>query len=49
MLARDMLAGSTLNINEIAALTGLVSYVNFYKAFLKREGMSPGEYRARCE
>lgn len=45
-LSREMLLSSTLSMNEIADLSGFNNYVNFYKAFVKKEKMSPGEYRA---
>ena len=45
--ARGMLKEDSLSISEIAAAVGFFDASHFSKAFLKKYGTSPGEYRKR--
>ena len=44
-LAKNLLISSELSYAEIAAESGFGSYVNLYKAFVKSENCSPGDFR----
>ena len=46
-LAKNLLISSNLSTAEIAEECGFVTYVNFYKAFIKREGCAPNEFKSR--
>lgn len=43
--AKMLLRDSTLPISNVAQKTGYTDYVNFYKDFVKREGITPTDYR----
>ncbi len=43
--AKMLLCDSSLPISIIAQKTGYTDYVNFYKDFVKREGITPTDYR----
>lgn len=43
--AKMLLRDSTLPVSLIAAKTGYTDYINFYKDFVKRENITPSEYR----
>lgn len=45
--ATALLTGTTLSIEEIAAMLGFASSSNFYKAFKEEYGMTPREWMAR--
>ena len=45
--AKMLLCDSVFSITAIAQKTGYTDYVNFYKDFTKREGITPTEYRKR--
>lgn len=45
--AKSRLTESTLPISVIAEQTGYTDYVNFYKDFVKREGITPTQYRKK--
>jgi AraC-like DNA-binding protein len=47
LAVKGLLMTSNLSLEEIADQTGFDTYINLYKAFLKREGVSPGEFRRR--
>lgn len=47
LAAKGLLISSCLSIDEVAVKCGFDTYVNMYKAFVGREGISPGEYRKR--
>lgn len=44
-LAKNLLLTSSLSIDEIAYSVGFENYINLYKAFRKKVGISPGEFR----
>lgn len=46
-LAKNLLISSNMSTAEIAEECGFVTYVNFYKAFVKREGCTPNEFKIR--
>ena len=46
-VAKNLLISSNLSTAEIAEECGFVTYVNFYKAFVKREGCTPSEFKNR--
>ena len=46
-LAKNLLLASNMSTTEIAEECGFVTYVNFYKAFVKREGCTPNEFKSR--
>lgn len=43
--ARELIEGSTIAISDIAATCGYANMTNFYRAFQKRFGTSPGDCR----
>ncbi len=43
--AKMLLCDSVLSVSAVAQKTGYTDYVNFYKDFVKREGITPTEYR----
>lgn len=45
--ATPLLQGTTLSIEEIAAMLGYTSSSNFYKAFKEEYGVTPREWMAR--
>jgi len=45
--ARQLLSDRNRNVKEVAALTGYKSVNSFIKAFKKKYGETPGEYRKR--
>lgn len=47
ILAKELLADETLSIRYIADFCGFSDEFHFSKLFLKRQGMSPKEYRAK--
>ena len=47
LAVKGLLMTSNLSLEEIAAQTGFETYINLYKAFYKRVGVSPGEFRRR--
>ena len=44
-LAKNLLLTSSMSVDEIAYSVGFESYINLYKAFRKKVGISPGEFR----
>ena len=46
--ARQLLSDRSHNVKEVAALTGYKSVNSFIKAFKKKYGETPGEYRKRA-
>lgn len=46
-LAKNLLISSNMSTAEIAEECGFVTYVNFYKAFVKREGCTPNAFKKR--
>ena len=46
--ARQLLSDGARNVKEVAALTGYKSVNSFIKAFKKKFGETPGEYRKRA-
>lgn len=47
-LAKNLLISSDMSTEEIAEECGFVTYVNFYKAFVKREACSPKIFRTKA-
>ena len=43
--AKSLLISSELSLSQIAAESGFVTYINFYKTFIKTEKCSPGDFR----
>jgi two-component system, response regulator YesN len=41
----ELMADTSLNLKDIATMVGYLSWNSFYKAFRRRYGVSPGEYR----
>ena len=46
-LAKSLLISSDASMIEIVDECGFGNYINFYKAFVKREGKSPGDFRKK--
>lgn len=46
--ARHLLSNGGKNVKEVAALTGYKSVNSFIKAFKKKYGQTPGDYRKRA-
>lgn len=48
-VAEELLKQGKLNINEIADRLGFIDASHFYKFFLKRHGISPGQYKKNSD
>ena len=44
-LAKKLLRDPSYRLEEIAAVVGYKNYISFYNVFVRREGISPSEYR----
>ena len=45
ILAKKLLRDPSYRLEEIAAVVGYKNYISFYNVFVRREGISPSEYR----